>query len=56
MSVELNHTLVHVRGTWPAAREAVAVLGRAGPAAYDPFAALELELPTRPHVSGEAAS
>ena len=43
MSVELNHTLVHVRDIWSAAREVGGVLGLAEPAAYCPFAVLAFD-------------
>jgi len=43
MNVELNHTLVHVRDIWSAAREVAGVLGQAEPAAYGPFAVLPLD-------------
>ncbi|HET6563727.1 MAG TPA: VOC family protein, partial [Marmoricola sp.] len=43
MNVELNHTIVHVKDRWTAAREVAATLGRAEPAAYGPFAVLELD-------------
>ena len=42
MGVELNHTIVHVRDREAAAREVVATLGLAEPAAYGPFAVVEL--------------
>jgi hypothetical protein len=43
MSIELNHTLVHSRDIWAAAREVASVLGRPEPSAYGPFAVLELD-------------
>ena len=43
MNVELNHTIVHVKDRWSAAGEVAAVLGRAEPTAYGPFAVLELD-------------
>ena len=43
MTVELNHTLVHVRDIWSASREVAGVLGLAEPASYGPFAVLELD-------------
>lgn len=43
MTVELNHTLVHVRDIWTAAREVGTVLGLPEPTAYGPFAVLLLD-------------
>ena len=43
MTVELNHTLVHVRDLWAAAREVAGVLGRPEPTSYGPFAVLQFE-------------
>ncbi len=43
MSVELNHTLVHSKDTWAAAREVAGVLGLAEPTSYGPFAVLQLD-------------
>jgi hypothetical protein len=43
MTVELNHTLVHVRDTWSAARDVADVLGLPEPTAYGPFAVLQLD-------------
>jgi hypothetical protein len=43
MSVELNHTLVHTRDIWASAREVATVLGLPEPAAYGPFAVLQLD-------------
>jgi len=42
MTIELNHTIVHARDRWAAARDVAAVLGTAEPAAYGPFAVVEL--------------
>jgi catechol 2,3-dioxygenase-like lactoylglutathione lyase family enzyme len=42
VAVELNHTIVHVRDRWAAARDVAAVLGLPEPAAYGPFAVVEL--------------
>jgi catechol 2,3-dioxygenase-like lactoylglutathione lyase family enzyme len=42
MSIELNHTIVHAKDHWTAARDVAAVLGVAEPAAYGPFAVVEL--------------
>jgi hypothetical protein len=42
MAVELNHTIVHVRDPWAAARDVASVLGLPEPTAYGPFAVLEL--------------
>ncbi len=42
MTIELNHTIVHVRDRWTAAREVAAVLGLPEPSAYGPFEVLEL--------------
>ena len=42
MTVELNHTIVHVRDRWAAARDVAAVLGVGEPASYGPFAVVEL--------------
>jgi catechol 2,3-dioxygenase-like lactoylglutathione lyase family enzyme len=42
MSVELNHTIVHSQDRWSAARDVASVLGVAEPAAYGPFAVVEL--------------
>jgi hypothetical protein len=41
--IELNHTIVHVRDPWSAAREVGQLLGLSEPAAYGPFAVLELD-------------
>ena len=43
MTVELNHTLVHVRNIWRAAQDVAGVLGLAEPTAYGPFAVLMLD-------------
>ncbi len=43
MSVALNHTIVHTRDRWAAAQEVAAVLGLPEPAAYGPFAVLQLD-------------
>ena len=40
MSIEFNHTLVHAKDTWAAAREVGRVLGLAEPSSYGPFAVL----------------
>lgn len=42
MSIELNHTIVHVKDRWAAARDVGEVLGLPEPTAYGPFADLEL--------------
>ncbi len=42
MSIELNHTIVHAKDHWAAARDVATVLGLAQPAGYGPFAVLEL--------------
>ena len=42
MTVELNHTIVHARDRWAAARDVASVLGLAEPAEYGPFAVVEL--------------
>lgn len=42
MSVELNHTIVHVKDRWAAAREVSEVLGLPEARAYGPFAELKL--------------
>jgi hypothetical protein len=42
MSIELNHTIVHVRDRDAAAREVAEVLGLGSPVAYGPFAVVEL--------------
>ena len=43
MTIELNHTLVHAKDTWAAAREVAGVLGLAEPTSYGPFAVLQLD-------------
>jgi len=43
MVVELNHTIVHARDRWVAARDVAEVLGRPAPQAFGPFAVLELD-------------
>jgi len=42
MTIELNHTIVHARDRWAAARDVAGVLGLAEPTAYGPFAVVEL--------------
>jgi catechol 2,3-dioxygenase-like lactoylglutathione lyase family enzyme len=42
MSIELNHTIVHVRDRDAAARQVAETLGLDEPASYGPFAVLEL--------------
>ena len=42
MSVELNHTIVHVKDRWAAARDVGGVLGLQEAQAYGPFAELKL--------------
>ena len=43
MSIEFNHTLVHAKDIWVAAREVGGVLGLPGPASYGPFAVLQFD-------------
>ena len=43
MSIEFNHTLVHAKDIWVAAREVGGVLGLAEPSSYGPFAVLQLD-------------
>jgi hypothetical protein len=43
MRIELNHTIVHVKDRWAAARDVGEVLGLPEPTAYGPFADLELD-------------
>ena len=43
MAVELNHTIVHVRDRWAAARDVGGVLGLPDAQAYGPFAELKLD-------------
>jgi catechol 2,3-dioxygenase-like lactoylglutathione lyase family enzyme len=40
MSIDFNHTLVHAKDTWAAAREVGGVLGLPEPTSYGPFAVL----------------
>ena len=42
MGVELNHTIVHVKNRWDAARDVGQVLGLPEATAYGPFAELKL--------------
>jgi hypothetical protein len=42
MTIQLNHTIVHARDHWAAARDVAAVLGLPEPASYGPFAVVEL--------------
>ena len=42
MSIELNHTIVHVKDRWTAARDVGQVLGLPEATAYGPFAELKL--------------
>jgi len=42
MKIELNHTIVHARDRWAAAREVAEILGVAEPSGYGPFAVVEL--------------
>ncbi len=42
MSVELNHTIVHVKDRDAAAREVADTLGLGAPTSYGPFAVLEM--------------
>lgn len=42
MSIELNHTIVHVRDRWAASRDVGGVLGLPEATAYGPFAELRL--------------
>ena len=48
MSIEFNHTLVHVRDKWAAARDVGGILGLAEPTAFGPFAVLQLDNGTSP--------
>jgi hypothetical protein len=41
VSVKFNHTIVHVRDRWAAARDVGGVLGLGEPTGYGPFAVLE---------------
>jgi len=43
MSIEFNHTLVHAKDTWSAAREVAGVLGLAEPTSYGPFAVIQFD-------------
>ena len=43
MSIEFNHTLVHAKDTWAAAREVGHLLGLAEPSSYGPFAVLQFD-------------
>ncbi len=43
MSIELNHTIVHVKDRWAASREVGQILGLPEATAYGPFAELKLE-------------
>ena len=43
MSIELNHTIVHVKDRWAAARDVGGVLGLPDAQAYGPFAELKLD-------------
>ena len=43
MSIEFNHTLVHAKDTWAAAREVGGVLGLAEPSSYGPCAVLQFD-------------
>ena len=43
MSVELNHTIVHVKDRWAASRDVGGVLGLPEAQAYGPFAELKLD-------------
>ena len=43
MSIELNHTIVHVKDRWAAARDVGEVLGLPEAASYGPFAELKLD-------------
>ena len=42
MPAELNHTIVHSKDRWAAARDVAGVLGLAEPTGYGPFAVVEL--------------
>jgi catechol 2,3-dioxygenase-like lactoylglutathione lyase family enzyme len=42
MSIELNHTIVHVRDRDAAARQVADTLGLDGPTTYGPFAVVEM--------------
>ena len=43
MSIAFNHTLVHAKEKWGAARDVSGVLGLAEPSSYGPFAVLEFD-------------
>ena len=43
MSIELNHTIVHVKDRWAASRDVGQVLGLPEASAYGPFAELKLD-------------
>ena len=43
MSIELNHTIVHVKDRWAASREVGDVLGLPAATGYGPFAELRLD-------------
>jgi catechol 2,3-dioxygenase-like lactoylglutathione lyase family enzyme len=43
MSIELNHTIVHVKDRWAAAEDVAHVLGLPAASAYGPFAELKLD-------------
>jgi len=43
MSIELNHTIVHVKDRWVASRDVAQVLGLPVPTAYGPFAELRMD-------------
>ena len=43
MTIDFNHTLVHAKDTWAAAREVAGVLGLAEPTSYGPFAVLQFD-------------
>ena len=43
MSIELNHTIIHVKDRWAAARDVGDVLGLPEAGAYGPFAELKLD-------------
>ena len=43
MSIELTHTIVHVKDRWPASRDVGQVLGLPEATAYGPFAELKLD-------------
>ena len=43
MSIELNHTIVHVKDRWAASRAVGQVLGLPEATAYGPFAELKLD-------------